>query len=391
MTLKNVKTILFAFLLVAMILPFSSMDFAEAKSDKIGKTTIKTEKKQNTMMDNAVKKLEKLEMKLDKANNAKQRQQIHDQMDRVKEHTLNQLQKVDAQRQAKYALHVEKLSNNVFDNSKSGSDKRLVPFTDIGYRTTDDALVIGIEPQVVTTQNMQNYASIIRGIVGDDVDIVLEKGSIWKSGDCSSRTSNCNEIEGGVKMQVTGHGACTVGIKATYDSKTGFVSAGHCADGNEGDDVGQDTISNVVGTVHKEVFDAGSSYEYCDCSFIETDSAIAEEIYGVSASYYPNHTYTVSDNDWVKISGMVSGITIGYVTDWSGTAYLSATQTTLQHVAIATYYSTDGDSGAPMMQAYESDPGFTGINVAFTTDHSKSAFVKHDKFTSAFSGLQWGF
>ena len=316
MTKNNIKAILFASLIVAMILPFSSMNFAEAGSDKIGKTIIKTEKRQNTIMDNASKTLEKLEEKLDRANNEKQRQQIFDQMDRVKEHALSQLQKVDKQQQAKYDNLTEKLTDNISDDSKEGPDKRIIPATRIGYNALEDALVISIESE--STEEMEEYSSIIREIVGDEANIILQPGESWYAGDCSSRTSNCNEIEGGVKMQVTGHNGCTVGIKATYDSKTGFVSAGHCADGNQGDDVGQATISNVVGTVHEEVFEENNSNEYCDCSFIETTSAIAEEIYGISASYYPDHTYTVSDNDWVKMSGMVSGIKIGYVDNWSG-------------------------------------------------------------------------
>ena len=129
---------------------------------------------------------------------------------------------------------------------------------------------------------------------------------------------------------------------------------------------------------------------YCDCAFIETTIDVAEKILGLSSNKYPDHTYTVRDNDWVKMYGGVSGISIGYVEDWSGSIYLSNSDTTLKHVAIATYTSTGGDSGAPVIQAYNPDPGFAGINVA-TNNNGNSAFVKHYKITSEFSGLSWGF
>ena len=98
----------------------------------------------------------------------------------------------------------------------------------------------------------------------------------------------------------------------------------------------------------------------------------------------------MSDNDWVKMYGGVSGTRIGYVEDWSGSIYLSSSHTTLKHVAITTYTSTNGDSGSTVIQAYNPDPGFAGINVAWSSQ-GNSAFVKHYKITSEFSGLSWGF
>lgn len=387
MTTKTIKTILFASLLVAMILPFSGMDFAEAESNKIGKTEIKTEKKQNTVMNNAAEKLSKLQEKLDTSSNDKQKQNILDQMERVKEHAVNKLQKIDEKRQASYDKLTDKLTDNISDISKNGQDKRIIPAIKIGYDSLEDALVVTIEPGH-SSEEMEQYATFVRSVVGEEADIVLVEGETWNSSSCNSRSSNCNPIEGGVRMQVTDHGPCTVGFKATYNGDSGFVTAGHCADGNTGDDVGQSSLSNVVGEVRKETFYQGSS-TYCDCAFVETTTTVDSDIFGISSSYQPDHTHTVKKYDWVKMSGQVSGIKTGYVTNWSDSVYMSNLSTWVRHVATATYSSTEGDSGAPVLQAYESDPGFTGINVAFST--SESAFVKHYKFTSYFSGLQWGF
>ena len=89
------------------------------------------------------------------------------------------------------------------------------------------------------------------------------------------------------------------------------------------------------------------------------------------------------------MSGYNSGIRNGYVTNWSDSIYMTNTFTWLHHVATATYYLTGGDSGAPVIQAFQADPGFAGINAGYSG--SESTFVKHYKFTSYFSGLQWGF
>lgn len=393
---NNLKVLLFASLIAMMALPFSSYNITEAAIEDTddnqthSKVTIRTEKIQNEIMVAAAERLMELESRLKQTEDPYVQQSIKDEMNQVISDARSKLPAVDSSTQLKYMIEVDYLTSALLDKQIKQSDKRVIPFTDIGYDSMSNSLVIGIQPDYATAGNMTQYASLLKKIVHDDIRVVLQPGDVWTSSACTNSDSTCNPIQAGVNMQVEGQGNCTVGFKATYDGMSGFVTAGHCADGSTGDDVGQPTIANVIGSVVEESFDAGSSHEYCDCAFIQTTIDVAERILGLSSSMYPDHTHTVQDNDWIKMYGGISGKSIGYVEDWSGSIYLSSSDTTLKHVAIATYSSTDGDSGSPVIEAYSPDPGFAGINVAWNSN-GNSAFVKHYKIASEFSGLSWGF
>ncbi len=191
-------------------------------------------------------------------------------------------------------------------------------------------------------------------------------------------------------MQVTGHGYCTTGFKATYNGKSGFVAAGHCANGQTGNNVGQATISTVIGKVEKETYDLGSSSEDCDCSFISSTTPVDKIVFGISSQYYPHYARTAAVNDYVKMSGKTSGITTGTVSSTNGSITV-ADGTTLTQVVIASYLSTGGDSGGPVMDAFSATPGFLGTNVAYNSGTGQSAYVKYSKFESYFTGISWGF
>ena len=105
--------------------------------------------------------------------------------------------------------------------------------------------------------------------------------------------------------------------------------------------------------------------------------------------YYPTSAADASDDEYVKIYGK-SGITYGYVeetcddiTDNQGT--------TLRCVVIVDNAATGGDSGGYVAQTFDPTPEFHGIFVAYQDSTDRSAYVKHGKFTSHFSGLSWDF
>lgn len=387
---KN-KATLFVSLIAAMILSTGSFNFVAASdTDNTKNVTIRTEKIENKVMDEASKKLENLSEKFEKSDDPSQKDKILQKMTKVKQDALSKLPTISKERIAEYRAEASTLSDKLLSKNVTYGDKRIVPFSTVGYSSVTDSILVGIEPAYATPENMERYAELIENVVPSHIKVVLQPGEIWTTSSCSSAESSCDPIEGGVNMQVEDHESCTVGLKATYDEQEGFVTAGHCADGSTGDDVGQPFLSRVIGTVIKETFDKRNEYEYCDCAFVASPVSVANKVLGLNDRYYPDHTHTVSDNDWVKMYGAVNGKKIGYVTDWNGDVYLQDHQTRLRHVAIATYSSTYGDSGAPVIEAYSDDPGFAGINVAHSSS-GKSVFVKHYKFTSYFSGLSWDF
>ena len=268
MTKNNLKVLMFASLIAMMILPFSSYNITEAVTEDADddqthdKITIRTEKIQNEIMMAAVERLMELESRLKQTEDSDTQQSIKDEMDRVISDARSKLPRVDSSTQLKYMMEVDYLTTILLNEKSSQSDKRVIPFTNIGYDSISNSLVIGIQPDYATAGNMTEYASLLKEMVHRDVTVVLQPGDVWTSSSCTNSDSTCNPIQAGVNMQVTGHGPCTVGFKATYDGADGFVTAGHCANDNTGDDVGQPTIANVVGSVLEESFDSGSSREY---------------------------------------------------------------------------------------------------------------------------------
>ena len=189
-------------------------------------------------------------------------------------------------------------------------------------------------------------------------------------------------------MQVTDHGHCTIGMRATYDNDEGYVTVGHCADDETDRDVGQDTVISEVVTVSKETYDDDVQWETCDCAFIEIESGdrdMDSEVYW--QSYYPTSAAHASLDDYVKIYGK-SGITYGYVTDTCENVVIPG-KSTLWCLVIVDNAVTKGDSGAYVAQTFDPTPEFHGINVA--SSQLESAYVKHTQFTTNFPGLAWDF
>ncbi|QLH07064.1 hypothetical protein [Nitrosopumilus ureiphilus] len=389
MTTRNVKVTLMLAVVATLFVPISAMAINDNQS--IGKTVFKTEIPQK-VADKTLEKLQQLEEQRDQATSDAEKNQIQNQMDKIMQQAREQRKAIDPQRKAEYELKVDLLTDAIAQerlNISSTGKENVIPWTMISYDGNEDALAVGIHQDYAALENMQKYAQMIRALLGSDVDLVVYNGAdYWNLGTCTSRTSDCTSIEAGVQMQVINHGFCTTGFKATFNSKSGFVTAGHCADNETGNNVGQATISNVIGKVTKETYNKGSSFETCDCAFIESTTSVDAKIFGVSI--YPDHTGTAQQNDWVKMSGKKNGVQTGTV-DFTSASITVKDGTTLVQVVIATYFSEDGDSGAPTLEAFSADPAFLGTNVAFNDAHTQSAYVKYSKFESHFAGIVWGF
>src|SRR5574338_1102654 len=79
------------------------------------------------------------------------------------------------------------------------------------------------------SEYIPKYTKLIRSIVGNEVNLVLGPGELEKPIACTSRTaSECEPIKGGVEVEIDNASICSVMFKATYNSKTGFPTAGHC-------------------------------------------------------------------------------------------------------------------------------------------------------------------
>lgn len=290
MTRNNFKTVLFASLIATIILPLGSSNLVEASdADSIKNVVIKTEKFKNHIMDDAAKKLVKIEQKLEDADTSAKEEEILHKMQQVKQDALSKLPEVNPEKELEYRLSTAKLVEKLVDENRQSLDKRVIPFTTVGYSSVADAILVGIDPDHVTPQDMQRYADFIADIVPNHIKVIVEPGDRVYSDECPTASFRCDPIEGGTQMQMQDHGYCTVGLKATYNGAEGFVTAGHCTDGSTGDDVGQPTLARVIGTVVRETFDRNNWLLYCDCAFIESTVSVAEAILGLSDRYYRSY------------------------------------------------------------------------------------------------------
>ena len=294
MTLVNAKTILMLFAIVTLILPVSSIAIAEKQNPPIGTTQIDVEEKPRNG-NKTLKDLDRLQNIIDETSNEFIKKRIQILMDNIIERQKqNQIQYTIEERIQQEIL-VDKISDEFIEKK--------IPFTKIGFSDNSNSIVVSMHRDHTTFNTLNDVAQQTRTIIGSEVNLIIENGGdYFKPLSCDNRTSNCNPIESGVSMQVENHTPCTVGFKATYNGKSGFVTAGHCANDDTGSNVGQSTTSNIIGIVEKETYTIGA-YNYCDCAFIESNMDVASIIHGISSTYYPDHTSTAYEDDYVKQSG----------------------------------------------------------------------------------------
>lgn len=384
MTTKNTKIMLTIAVMAVLFIPITAL--AANDNPSIGKTVIKTEI-QGKVPDQTLEKLQQLDEMRNNVASDEDRNQIQNQMDALIQEAQTKQPVIDAKRVAEYDLKVEQLTNAIANEEKI-SQSTIIPYTTLGFDPYQNALAIGIQQDYATADKLEKYAQKIRSIVGNDVDIVVYNGGdYWQLGTCTTRTSNCDPVEAGIQIQFQNTALCTEGFKATYNGKNGFVTAGHCANGQTGTNVGQAITSRTIGTVEKETYDLGSQTEDCDCAFIASTVTVASEVFGISSTYYPHSTGTAVSSDYVKLSGKNSGITTGTVSLTNQNITVTD-GTKLTGVTIASYSSTYGDSGGPVMDAFSASPRFLGTNVAFQSGNS--AYVTYLKVQSNFSGISWG-
>lgn len=242
MTTKTIKTILFASLVVAMILPFSMMDVSAAVNEnanenakeKTGKTIIRHNSRESEIpgwveRDELVKKFDETEDKLERDNTQKQMDTITAQIQKWLDDRMDMAKKELADEKSEILVNAHM---NLVQTLGDKAAHEQLPIGGIGYDYVNNALEIAIHPDVFYDENIPKYEKNIREIIGDEVDITFVKAQLVQLQSCTDRnTTSCEPIQGGVLFDVNDGLPCSVGFKATYNSKIGFVTAGHCVNG----------------------------------------------------------------------------------------------------------------------------------------------------------------
>lgn len=271
--------------------------------------------------------------------------------------------------------------------------KQDIPINIVGIDYENKSLKIGLEKDGLIDAKIQESIKVIRNIVGNEIDITIQPSSkIVYAGSCS-QTGDCEPIQGGVKIAVQNGLNCSMGIKASYDSKSGFVTAGHCNSsdiGGTGENVGNPTSSggDVLGTVHANAF---VNNTWCDCLFVDATETISANVFldqSLSSTLFP------VENDWVNMEGYASQGKTGQIKAIFEhfTATMPGTgdkYTTLGAVRIS-FTGSGGDSGGTVYEDVSSGtPKFAGIFSANNEDGPGSYYIPYYRITNAFSGLSF--
>ena len=389
--MNNIKTMLIASVIVAMILPFSSMNFAEAaisekqstkniqdksgeaKSEKLSTKHIRDKTKEiadyKIMLNEKMKKhtqyeekIEKLEEKIEtakkhqKAGEKESKQMANDRMKLGKERSS--LAKFEAIHKAANSIPLKKLTllmkhQETFEKRLflKGLDKFI---TSVGIDAHTKEIQVGLDTSTVN--------STIKKQIINKIDTLMPKSVGWHIIDAERMTLQsacqnqkfCYPQMGGNTLNIQGLGACSTGFQATLGGIFGLVTAGHCVDNKVGKTV-KNYKNQYLGKVAKEKFYFGTD---CDCGFVRVDKNKTDnKVYKTRSSQVTIKSYTKAANqlgDYIYKSGQTKdGVQKGYVTgvnksNWGyspsvGVFYITG-------LVESTASSVGGDSGGTVMR-----------------------------------------
>ncbi len=390
MTTKTIKTILFASVIAALIIPVSGMMMADASPNEhasekavgpIGKVSDGTFSEANAQERLSQLFIEQMESDVSHA----------DEIEEI-ETEYQKLYVMDSEVRADYEILSDKISQKMedihADKSRSIADRLSeFPIISVGVDSKTKSIQIALDSDYVSESELNQWKGKIHKMLKSDnakITLRLSEGISANSHTSSRVTWEYDPLYGGASIGFEdGQNllGCGVGYIATENGSgdEGFVSAGHCTKltgyGQTGEDVYQpvDTANSderVVGVVDEEDF---TSSTYCDCSFTEFgegESGLPRVIYN-SNSYYPVYSqYTISSSSeglTVIMSGPESGVETGTIDTWKvSSIYIEGIDATLKNTFKSTYDAVNGDSGSSVLRLN----GIAGIHVASEDDGS---------------------
>lgn len=378
------KTILFATLATAMVLSITGVTLVDAVSSEQTKKQGKLIIRDNPEKSSFHSEMQELNtiVKSDEASET-EKNIAKNRINEIKEITKT-VNKIPKQKQDEIRSHINTLGPMMIELKNSGK----FPIIAVGTDFENESLKIRLLKDGLTDTKIKQYEKEIRKIVGNTIDItIIPSNQAVFTGACV-QTGDCDPLRGGAKITVENGLECSMGFKASYDGKTGFVTAGHCNSddiGGTGEDVGNpsDSTSDKLGVVHANDFENNS---YCDCMFVDASETISDRVFpniNPSATLFPVY------NDWIAWEGIGSLGGSAQIKDTfeTFTADLDGTDYTIQGAVEINSEFTLGDSGGTVYESGGTNK-FAGIVSANEPDEDDVAYyIPYYRITNAFSGL----
>ncbi|MBI3639150.1 MAG: hypothetical protein HY223_02435 [Thaumarchaeota archaeon] len=215
------------------------------------------------------------------------------------------------------------------------------------------------------------YEKRVRAIVGD-IPLRVEFGNItWVNGgtnSCSSQTTNCNPVIGGLEIVNSQGGSSTLGLPLYNSLGTeGFIMASHAVSSTCGGVTGT-TITqggSNAGTV--SINPAAGSSKKSDSAFVRINNGTQQfgyrEIYASSNHYWYASSLVGSSSQSYGTTVAMQGKTSHYLTGSIvsiGTISISDCGNSAMQMMIASMTPAGGDSGSPVFT-----PADANGNVAY--------------------------
>jgi len=301
MTYKNAKTILFASLLVAMILPFSMMSLADAAPGKnADEKSLKQQyeevsQKYNTVLI-AVQKLDSFET--EKILTVSQAQ---DRLDKVAKMNELSLQADEIQRKNIEAHKMPAKIEEFLSNAEKLVEENVDDLTGVIVNGKLRTLVVYAQ----TDEAAQQAKELVGYVETKNTHLDIRVSTFNFSG-CLDDDEECNPVMGRLQMEAENNGKCRIAVPYTDGTNEGFLTAGHCVD-NSADKVYQpEAETNQIGDISDGTWLVSAS-QSCDCAWIDKrgTKTFSERIFDTGYSYGYSY-YTIDDHNTPSVGTFVS-------------------------------------------------------------------------------------
>ena len=350
MTTQTIKTILFASLIAALILPLSTVDFAEADkkdltdNEKRFQKFIKLTEKQDSITvkmeilihDNGNPKLiEKLEKQIEKLE--KQRDKL--QQEEIDAVAINDKDLVALEDKAQRVLKEAR-----DPNSKHFVSQGAVHFVNqvdrsINILVPDEKVRSNLGPELEKSTSPIKQGKHKMDEIDYNVEVIEKLAHHYIF--CTNRDANCYKMLGGLGVQQDDEDSTMSFGSKQLDGDTGFVMTAHGAN-YEGAQIKQ-FPDRIVGTVDQ--IDHG----FCDCAFVKLNTGAGigyvQKVFKYSIVHGQITSYESGlppVGTWLMKSGLASGATYGQFQGFIPS---------IQQMGISNMHSEGGDSGAPIVTA----------------------------------------